>query len=60
MFTKLLLLGLALCGFALAGRAGPAGWQAQHDQLIMRLRALSRMEGAFGPAYQPLYHAALP
>jgi pimeloyl-ACP methyl ester carboxylesterase len=49
---------------ALACRAADAppvpGWQVQHDQLVQRLRALAEKEGAFGPAYQPLYHAALP
>ncbi len=57
---RTLVLGLALCWIALAGRAGPTAWQLQHDALVGRLRSLSRREGAFGPAYQPLYHAALP
>jgi pimeloyl-ACP methyl ester carboxylesterase len=39
------------------GAAG--GWHDQHDQLVARLRALADKEGAFGPAYRPLYHAAL-
>jgi len=35
-------------------------WQARHDQLVARLRALAGREDAFGPAYRPLYRAALP
>jgi pimeloyl-ACP methyl ester carboxylesterase len=38
----------------------PPTWQDRHDQLVHRLRHLAKMEGAFGPAYQPLYQAALP
>lgn len=30
------------------------------DALVARLRALASREAAFGPTYQPLYHAALP
>jgi pimeloyl-ACP methyl ester carboxylesterase len=38
----------------------PAAWKEKHDQLVQRLRNLSGKENAFGAAYQPLYHAALP
>jgi pimeloyl-ACP methyl ester carboxylesterase len=31
-----------------------------HDQLVQRLRNLESKEDAFGAAYQPLYHAAIP
>jgi pimeloyl-ACP methyl ester carboxylesterase len=34
-------------------------WKEQHDQLVVRLRTLTAKEGAFGPAYRPLFHAAL-
>src|SRR5271166_4837583 len=56
-FFALLLACSTLRG---ADSATPAAWQDQHDNLVRRLRNLTKMEGAFGPAYQPLYHAALP
>lgn len=37
-----------------------AGWQTRHDQLVARLRALATSEGHWGPAWQPVYRAALP
>jgi pimeloyl-ACP methyl ester carboxylesterase len=37
-----------------------AAWTEAHDQLVVRLRKLQVKEGEFGPAYQPLYHAAIP
>lgn len=40
--------------------AATADWQAQHDDLVARLGALTAKEGAFGDVYQPLYHATLP
>jgi pimeloyl-ACP methyl ester carboxylesterase len=40
--------------------ATSAVWTETHDQLVARLRKLQVKEGEFGPAYQPLYHAALP
>jgi hypothetical protein len=45
---------------AAAGHAafGP-GWQERHDQIVGRMRALRGREGAFGPAYEPLYRAAI-
>ena len=55
----LLLLLLFNCLSAVAF-GGTAIWQEQHDQLVARLRALAKKEDAFGPAYRPLYHAALP
>jgi hypothetical protein len=56
---KLLIL-LPLLGLAATGLCNPSDWQQQHDSLVARLRALAGTESAFGPAYQPLYHAALP
>jgi predicted esterase len=45
---------------SVAGHAAPPpGWQEQHDRLVARLRALKGREGDFGPAYQPIYRAAL-
>ncbi|HVU16499.1 MAG TPA: hypothetical protein VHD32_06225 [Candidatus Didemnitutus sp.] len=38
----------------------PAEWQAQHDSLVGRLRALASAENRWGPAWQAIYHAALP
>jgi hypothetical protein len=37
----------------------PPGWQQQHDQLVARLRAVQARAGDFGPAYAPLYRAAI-
>jgi pimeloyl-ACP methyl ester carboxylesterase len=43
-----------------AGVSGAApSWREQHDQLVIRLRALKDKEGDFGAAYQPLYHAMI-
>jgi predicted esterase len=47
-------------GGAASSPASPEPWQERHDHLVARLRAVAGMENAFGPAYQPLYHAALP
>jgi predicted esterase len=55
--TTLLLILLA-CQTAAHGQGAPPAWQERHNQLVARLRALP--EDAFGPAYRPLYHAALP
>jgi pimeloyl-ACP methyl ester carboxylesterase len=57
--TTLLLL-LAACQITAGVRAAPSNWQERHDQLVARLRALTKTEDAFGPAYRPLYHSALP
>ena len=54
----LVLLVLVL-RFIPFGRGETATWQQQHDSLVARLHALAGKEGAFGPAYQPLYHSAL-
>ena len=54
---KALLTALAVC---CAARAASPAWQERHDRLVQRLRGLSSREGAFGEAYRPLYHAALP
>ena len=52
---------IALFGdIAIAGFGSTMSWQEQHDQLVGRLHALTKVEDVFGPAYQPLYHAALP
>lgn len=51
---------LVSCQTVARGLGASASWQERHDQLVARLRALNPKEDAFGPAYQPLYHAALP
>jgi len=56
----MLLLAALFCQVVAAGLAASTDWQVQHDQLVGRLRALVKIEGSFGAAYQPLYHAALP
>jgi pimeloyl-ACP methyl ester carboxylesterase len=43
-----------------ADASAPRDWQATHDQLVQRLRGVAGRENAFGSAYQPLYHAAIP
>jgi pimeloyl-ACP methyl ester carboxylesterase len=35
-------------------------WKDTHDRLVERLRNLEAKEGLFGPAYAPLFRAALP
>jgi hypothetical protein len=48
--------------FVVSGAAHAAsapGWQERHDSLVARLRALKGREGAFGPAYAPIYRAAI-
>jgi hypothetical protein len=58
---RFLLAALAFCCAARAAEtAAPSAWQEKHDQLIQRLRNLTSKENAFGAAYRPLYHAALP
>jgi len=56
---RLACLGLSLATAALAADQ-PDAWQGQHDQLVARLRKVQDRSGAFGPAYQPIYAAALP
>lgn len=51
---------LFCCAARAAGTDLPSAWQERHDHLVLRLRNLSPKEDAFGPAYRPLYHAALP
>jgi hypothetical protein len=59
--TWSLLAALVICGAASAADNAPSSaWQEKHDQLVLRLRNLASRENAFGPAYQPLFHAALP
>jgi predicted esterase len=53
-------MSLLLLGSAAMGLGNSADWQKQHDSLVARLRDLAGKESAFGPEYQPLYHAALP
>jgi pimeloyl-ACP methyl ester carboxylesterase len=55
-----LALALGLLFGPLGSQAAPGSWQGQHDQLVARLRALEAKSGAFGPAYAPLYRAAIP
>ncbi len=52
-----ILLG---CAARAAGTVAPPAWQETHDRLVLRLGKLAPSEGAFGAAYQPLYHAAIP
>jgi alpha/beta hydrolase fold len=60
-FVGWLSAALIFCGAVRAADApAPEGWQATHDRLVQRLRSLAGKENAFGPAYQPLYHAAIP
>jgi pimeloyl-ACP methyl ester carboxylesterase len=56
MFATLLFC----CTARAADAAASSTWQEKHDQLVQRLRNLSSRENAFGAAYRPLYHAALP
>ncbi|HUJ43460.1 MAG TPA: hypothetical protein VLW52_07630 [Opitutaceae bacterium] len=58
--AKTLYLILMLCGFAAGSPGASTSGPAPRDQLIARLHALVTKEDAFGPAYAPLYHAALP
>jgi len=51
---------LFCCGARAADTPASSGWPEKHDQLVRRLRDLSSKEDAFGAAYRPLYHAALP
>jgi pimeloyl-ACP methyl ester carboxylesterase len=53
------LLLAACCSLLCAGAHAAEGWQAQHDALVARLRALRPKAGDFGPAYEPIYRAAL-
>jgi hypothetical protein len=57
-----LLLGIVLsCPLYGAQETSPsAAWRETHDRLVERLRKLLVKENEFGPAYKPLYHAALP
>jgi len=54
-----LALAAALVQASALGADDAAAWQAQHDQLVARLRALQDRAGDFGAAYQPVYRAAL-
>jgi pimeloyl-ACP methyl ester carboxylesterase len=56
-----LLAAMFLCRVGLASDL-PASdaWKTRHDQLVLRLRNLVQKESAFGAAYRPLYHAAIP
>ena len=51
---------LACCLARAADTPVTPAWQGTHDQLVARLRSLAPKEGIFGPAYAPLYRAALP
>ena len=56
-----LLVALLASGAARGANTAPSpDWQARHDQLVLRLRNLLPKEGAFGEAYRPIFHAALP
>jgi hypothetical protein len=48
------------CSIAALAGATSDSWQDRHDQLVARLRAVQGKEAGFGPAYQPLFHAAMP
>jgi pimeloyl-ACP methyl ester carboxylesterase len=59
--TRLLLLAVfSCCTVRAAELPAPAAWKETHDALVVRLRNVALKENAFGPAYQPLYHAAIP
>lgn len=55
-----LRLVFPLLALVLAGPAAFADEQAEHDPRVARLRTLTAIENHWGPAWQPLYHAALP
>jgi hypothetical protein len=51
---------LSCCAGQAADTSSPAAWRIRHDELVLRLRNLVEKEKAFGAAYQPLYHVAIP
>ena len=53
------LAGLAIWDPA-STLAAPPDWQSRHDVLVARLRACAEKADAFGPAWLPVYQAALP
>ena len=52
-FALLLALAAVILGYA-------ENSLSRHDALVARLRALAPMESHWGPAWQSIYHAALP
>jgi len=54
------LLVILGCASVATAAPEPAPAAAPSGQLIARLRALGKVAGSFGQAYQPLYHAGLP
>ncbi len=48
------------CGARAADSVASPAWRETRDRLVQRLAKLSSKEDAFGPAYKPLYHAAIP
>ncbi len=53
----LILTMLIVCGKVSPVSAGPT--TRQYDEMVQRLDALTDKESAFGPLYQPIYHAML-
>lgn len=51
---------LSTCIGHAADSSATGSWKTRHDQLVLRLRNLADKEDAFGEAYKPLYHAAIP
>jgi hypothetical protein len=59
-FFPLVASLLVCCAAHAADLDTPAPRQDKYMQLVLRLRNLASKENAFGPDYQPIYHAALP
>jgi hypothetical protein len=57
---RLLAIGCAFWVLGTHASAQGDAWQQRHDALVARLRLLASKEASYGPAYQPLYHGALP
>lgn len=55
-----LLIAVTLCVLGTTAMGDTTVTQETHDQLVKRLAALEKKASAFGPAYTPLYKAALP
>lgn len=56
-FCAIILLAASLTSLTIS--AAEAADSSRYDQLAARFRALEGREAAFGPVYQPLYHAAI-
>jgi pimeloyl-ACP methyl ester carboxylesterase len=60
VLRSLLAILLPCCVARADDDTAPGTWKTRHDLLVVRLRNLISKENAFGPAYQPLYRAAIP